>query len=119
MAKFRLRVVSLVGGVLFCGILGLAQISPSDQTAPPPPPPRPQFFAGTVVELDQQHIRVTRTLVGRPTENRNFVINAATKMNKTAVKLHSRITVRYRRQPEGDVALEIQLRPVIVRTPKA
>ena len=83
-----------------------------------PPAPRPQFFTGTMVELDANHIKVTRTLVGRPTESRSFAINAATKMNKTAIKVHSRVTVRYKRLPEGDLALEIQPTPVIVRTPK-
>jgi len=68
--------------------------------------------------LDAIHIKVTRTLVGRPTESRSFAINSSTKMNKAAVKLHSRVTVRYKRLPEGDVALEVQPRPVIVQTPK-
>ena len=76
--------------------------------------------AGTVVELDATHIKVTRSLVGRPTESRSFGINGSTKMNKAAIKLHSRVTVRYKRATEGgDVALEIQPRPVIARTPKA
>jgi hypothetical protein len=33
------------------------------------------------------------------------------------VKVKTKVTVRYRRLAEGDVALEIQLRP-LVRTPK-
>ncbi len=72
-----------------------------------------------MVELDATHIKITRTLVGRPTESRSFAINPATKMTKAAIKLHNRVTVRYKHLDEGDVALEIQPRPVIVRTPKA
>jgi hypothetical protein len=32
-------------------------------------------------------------------------------MNKTTIKVKSRVTVRYRREPEGDLALEVQVRP--------
>jgi len=96
-----------------------ATAGPSPQPAPSSPPiPHAQFFAGTVMELDNTHIKVARTLVGRPTESRSFNLTPTTKMNKSIVKLHSRVTVRYKRMPEGDVALEIQPRPVIARTPK-
>jgi hypothetical protein len=122
MSKIRLRVFGFVVTALLCGaVLAVSQNAsggPSAQSTTPPPAPRPQFFAGTVVELDASHIKVTRSLVGRPTESRSFAISAATKMNKAAIKVHSLVTVRYKRLPEGDVALEIQPRPVIVRTPK-
>ncbi len=121
MRKIRLAVVVLFSGALFCGAtLGLSQTATTEQAAPvPPPAPHPQFFAGTVVELDASHIKVTRTLVGRPTESRSFAINPSTKMNKAAVKLHNRVTVRYKHLNDGDVALEIQPRPVITRAPKS
>ena len=120
MTKIRFRAMQLAGVLLFCSAaFGALQAVTSDPAPPAaPPPPHAQFFAGTVVELDTQHVKVTRTLVGRPTEIRSFAINASTKMNKTAIKLRSRVTVRYKRLPEGDVALEIQPRPVVVRTPK-
>jgi hypothetical protein len=127
MRKIRLTAVVLLSGALFDGAVffcsarqGLSQTATVEPTAPvTPPAARPQFFAGTVVELDGSHIKVTRTLVGRPTESRSFAINPATKMNKAATKLHNRVTVRYRHVNEGDVALEIQPRPVITRTPKS
>lgn len=121
MTKLRLRVAGLVvGAVFYSALLAVAQTIASEQVTPPAPPlPHPQFFAGTVVELDASHIKVTRTLVGRPTESRSFSINVATKMNHSAIKLHNRVTVRYKHLPEGDLALEIQLRPVMARTPKS
>jgi hypothetical protein len=121
MRKIRLTVVMLFFGALFCGaIQGLSQTATIEPTAPvTPPAARPQFFAGTIVELDASHIKVTRTLVGRPTESRSFAINPSTKMNKAAIKLHNRVTVRYKHLNDGDVALEIQPRPVIARTPKS
>ena len=125
MTKIRLAVFGFVVGALLCGsaIFAWAQNTSGATTAVPPAPsaaPRAQFFAGTVVELDATHIKVTRTAVGRPTESRSFSLTPATKMNKTAIKLHSHVTVRYKRMPDaGDVALEIQPRPVMARTPKA
>jgi len=123
MTNTQFRVVGLFAAALILSFGALsvpAQTAANDQAAPAAQPtPRPQFFAGTVVELDASHIKVTRSLVGRPTESRSFAINPATKMNKAAIKLHNRVTVRYKHLEQGDVALEIQPRPVIVRTPKA
>lgn len=124
MTKLRIIGVSIAAFVfLACGLIGAAvqnsaSAGPSAQPAPSPAAPRAQFFAGTVVELDATHIKVTRTLVGRPTESRSFALGPTTKLNKAVIKLHSRVTVRYKRMPEGDVALEIQPPPVIARTPK-
>lgn len=91
--------------------------APAAQQAPAPPPPKPQFFGGTVTQLDASHITISRTPPGKATEHRTFLITARTKMTK-AVKIRSRVTVRYQRLPEGDVALEIRIRP-LMRTPRA
>ena len=119
MTKLWFRVAALVVGALFFSAVEAAAQNTGGPAAPPPTSPRAQFFAGTVVELDETHIKVTRTLIGRPTESRSFMVNASTKMNKSAIKVRNRVTVRYKRMPDGDVALEIQPRPVIARVPKA
>ena len=80
-------------------------------TAAPSTQTKPQFFAGTVTDLTVQQITVSRTPVGRPTEIRIFVINPKTKLNKTALKVKSRVTVRYQHVDQADVALEIHLQP--------
>ncbi|HEX3683483.1 MAG TPA: hypothetical protein VHU83_13180 [Bryobacteraceae bacterium] len=90
--------------------------SPSPAPAPAPLP-KPQFFGGTVTALDAQHISVSRSSPGKAPEHRTFLINAKTKMTKS-VKVKSRVTVRYRHMPEGDIALEIQIRP-LMRFPRA
>ena len=82
------------------------------------PAPKPQFFAGEVTELDQSHIKVSRKLVGRPLESRSFLLDSKTKINKAAIKVNTRVTVRYRHADEGDTALEVQARPA-GRTPKS
>jgi hypothetical protein len=86
---------------------------PVEEPAPDQSPalPKAQFFGGTVTALDGAHITVSRSSPGKSPEHRTFVITVKTKMSK-AVKVKSRVTVRYRRLPEGDVALEIQLRPL-------
>ena len=94
--------------------------APAPAAAPPAAAqtaPKHLLFGGTVTQLDSQHITVSRTLPGKSPEHHTFVINAKTRMSR-AVRLRSRVTVRYRRQPEGDIALEIVLRPP-ARTPRA
>lgn len=82
---------------------------------PPPPKPKPQFFAGTLTTVDASHIIVSRTLVGKATETRTFLMQAKTKTNR-ALHPRQRVTVRYQHLPEGDVALEVLVRQP--RTPK-
>jgi len=114
MLMMRRRVGLLAAVLLECGLAWAVPQAPENTLAPAPPAvPRPQFFAGSVIEIGQDHIKVSRTLVGRPTETRTFVVNASTKMNKNAVKARTRVTVRYKRMPEGDIALEIQVRPAV------
>ena len=79
------------------------------QDAPNKPAVRPQFFAGTVTELDSTHITVSRSVLGRPPEHRTFIINSTTKMSKD-LRTKERVTVRYSSDPDGDVALEILVR---------
>jgi hypothetical protein len=74
-----------------------------------PPAPKPQFFAGIVTDLSKANFTVSRSLYGRPPEKRTFLIGPKTKLNRP-LKIRSRVTVRYRHLPEGDVALEIQVR---------
>lgn len=76
-------------------------------------PAKPQFFAGAVVEINEQHVKVSRMLVGRPNQTRIFRIDDKTKINRNSIKLKARVTVRYMRSPDGDIAIEIQLRPAV------
>jgi len=103
------KVARLVTALFIWGaLLTFAQSSETPTTSPSAP--KPQFFAGTVTSLDEQHITVSRTLVGHSPENRTFLINPDTKLNRAALKVKSRVTVRYQRMAEGDLALEIQIR---------
>ena len=117
MTKIRFKVVAMFISVVLAAASQNAANGPTANPAPATAP-RAQFFAGTIVELDATHIKIARTLVGHPTESRSFTITPATKMNKSVVRLRSRVTVRYRHLAESDIALEIQPRPVIVHSPK-
>jgi hypothetical protein len=96
--------------VLTTGALFSQEQSPHP-AVPAQPAQRHLFFAGTVTELDEQHVTVSRSVAGRAPEERRFQITPKTKMNKSALKVKSRVTVRYQHMPDGDVALEIQIRP--------
>jgi hypothetical protein len=101
----RNRIVRLLMPVVLLSLLACAQDAPEK----PAPHPRPQFFAGTVTELDSTHIKVSRSVLGRPPEDRTFLIESTTKMSKD-LRTKERVTVRYRSDPDGDVALEILVR---------
>ena len=74
---------------------------------------KPQFFAGIVTALDSKQITISRTPVGHSPEHRTFLINPKTRMNKSTLKLKSRVTVKYQHLADGDVALEIQPQPLV------
>lgn len=104
---------------LAAGPVQMAAQTATQATAQPPAPPpaKPQFFGGTVTQLDASHITISRTPPGKPAEHRTFVITPKTKMSKS-VKIRSRVTVRYQHLAEGDIALEVRLHP-LMRTPHA
>jgi hypothetical protein len=87
-------------------------------TAPPtPPPPRPQFFAGTVTAITADQITVSRTIVGHPPDTRTFQITSKTKLNRTICKPDAKVTVRYQRLPQGNVALQVLVHSDPVKHP--
>ncbi|HSU33344.1 MAG TPA: hypothetical protein VLJ11_19105 [Bryobacteraceae bacterium] len=74
------------------------------------PKPKSQFFAGVVTGLSPGLVVVSRTIPGRPPEHRTFLVTPQTK-RPGGLRLRLRVTVRFQRLIEGDVALEIQVRP--------
>jgi len=101
----------LVWGTLVCA----AQAPEPDR--PAPPPDKPQYFSGSVTDYDPKHITVSRTLVGKSPETRTFQITATTKVSRS-LRVKTRVTVRFQHLPEGDVALEVQVRS-LWRSPRS
>lgn len=60
--------------------------------------------------LDATSITVSKSVVGKPSEQRTFVVTSKTKISRS-VRIKSRVTVRYQRQPDGDVALDVLIHP--------
>jgi hypothetical protein len=81
--------------------------APQTNTAPPAPAPRPQFFAGTVTAITDDQIIVSRTIVGHQPDTRTFQITPKTKLNREICKPDAKVTVRYQRLPQGNVALQV------------
>jgi hypothetical protein len=68
---------------------------------------RPQFFAGTVTAITDDQIIVSRTIVGHPPDTRTFELTPKTKLNRNLCKTDAKVTVRYQRLSEGNVALQV------------
>lgn len=85
--------------------------TPPTSTAPPTPPSRPQFFAGTVIAIDDQQITVSRTLVGHQPDTRTFHLTPKTKLNRNSCKINTKVTVRYQRLADASVALQVLVHP--------
>lgn len=68
------------------------------------------FFSGNVVEVAADHLSVSRSVLGKAPEKREFKITSATRV-EGKIKQKSRVTVRYAAGEEGDiVALAIIVR---------
>jgi hypothetical protein len=114
--RFKLTHLFVNSLLVLSAALMLAQTPetqpPAQQPETPPPvvepAPKSQFFAGTVTNLDHDHVTVSRTLVGRAPETRTFLIKPETKLSKS-LRQKLRVTVRYKKLAEGDVALEIRI----------
>src|SRR5438876_6504892 len=103
----RLKVTRVFAALLFWSAAWMLAQPAGYQSAPAAP--KPQFFAGIVTDLSKERITVSRSLFGRPPEKRTFLIGPKTKLSRP-LKIKTRVTVRYQHLPEGDVALEVQVR---------
>ncbi|MDZ4801763.1 MAG: hypothetical protein SGI92_26700 [Bryobacteraceae bacterium] len=87
--------------VKFAGILLLllacaVSASPVQQEEPPPPTDSPyEFVSGVVSELPPGKIVVNRAVLGKPAENRTFLIGPDTKI-EGRLRVKVRVTVGFR-----------------------
>jgi hypothetical protein len=87
-------------------------VSPSlvnGQEQEPLPEPSYEFVSGTVTELPAGRIVINRAVLGKPPENRSFLIKPETKI-EGRLRLHARVTVGFKPSDEGDVAVRIIVR---------
>ena len=80
------------------------------QGAAPAEQPRTEFFSGLVTAFTGEQITVFKTVLGKNSETRTFVISPETRI-EGKLRLKTRVTVRYARAEEGDRAIHIIVRP--------
>jgi hypothetical protein len=68
-----------------------------------------EFFSGTIVQLPEGKITVSRAVLGKPAEERSFIINGDTKI-EGKLKAKVRVTVGFKPSQDGDLAVRIIVR---------
>lgn len=114
---WRKALLLLAAALLWMAGALLAQNPPSAKSPQTPPAntepkTKGDFFAGTVVSLTSTQITVARDVAEGSVEQRSFRITKDTKLSN-AVKVRSHVTVHYEHEDGTDVAIEIQIRPVL------
>ena len=79
------------------------------QGASPSEQPHSEFFSGVVTTLAEDKITVFKTVLGKSSETRTFLITPETRV-EGKLRMKVRVTVRYAREEEGDRALHIIVR---------
>ena len=74
-----------------------------------PPENNYEFFSGTILELSEGKITVARAVLGKPAENRSFLVTSATVI-EGKLKTRVRVTVGYKPTNDGDLAVRIIVR---------
>lgn len=83
--------------------------APAQDAAASEPKPKPDYFSGTVTVLDEEKVTVLKTVLGKTSETRTFLITKETRI-EGKLKLKARVTVRYTHDDEADRALHIIVR---------
>jgi hypothetical protein len=102
-------VYSVLSGVLLLLLSPASTIPVRAQGATPTEQPHSDFFSGVVTALADDNITVFKTVLGKNSETRIFLITAETRV-EGKLRLKVRVTVRYAHQEEGDRALHIIVR---------
>jgi hypothetical protein len=108
-SPFTTLMVWLVETAFVCALFALNGRPVQAQEQPPAAEPNYEFVSGTITELPAGAIVVNRALLGKPPENRTFIINAETKI-EGRLRTHARVTVGFKTTDEGDVAVRIIVR---------
>ena len=69
----------------------------------------PDFFSGTVKTIEESKITVTRTVLGKQSSTRTFIITSETRIEGQP-EVKARVTVRFISTENGDQALHIIVR---------
>lgn len=103
------KMVVLIKVVFICALMAWSPRSAHAQEQEPAPSGNYEFVSGTVVELPEGRIVINRAVLGKPPENRSFLIKPETKV-EGRLRANARVTVGFRPSDEGDVAIRIIVR---------
>ena len=81
----------------------------AQDAAPSEQKPKPDYFSGTITVLDEEKVTVLKTVLGKTSETRTFLITKETRI-EGKLRLKARVTVRYTHNDEGNRALHIIVR---------
>ena len=73
-----------------------------------------QFFTGTVMSVDEASLTVNRTVLGKNSSTKTFILTAETKYEGGKPNVRSQVTVRYITTEDGDTAVRV----IVRRSPK-
>jgi hypothetical protein len=104
----RVLLVAAFSSILIPAAMGMPQRVTPVQAAEE----KEEFFSGTAVEVTQERLTVSRTILGKPPESRTFIITPSTKI-EGKLKENTRVTVRFAAGEGGDVALSILVRETL------
>jgi len=96
--------------ILALGAPGLPPVIRAQEQGATPQETNYEFFSGTISQMPEGKIAVERTVLGKPPENRSFLINTETKI-EGKLRLKARVTVGFKPTPDGDLAIRIIVRP--------
>jgi hypothetical protein len=103
-------VYSVLTGVFLLLLLPVPSIPVAKaQDAPAAEQSHSEFFSGVVTSLSDDKITVFKTVLGKNSETRTFLITPDTRV-EGKLRLKARVTVRYAREEEGERALHIIVR---------
>ena len=96
-------------GIVLLLLSPVVHIPVRAQDNAPSEQPRSEFFSGVVTTLAADKITVFKTVLGKSSETRTFLITPETRV-EGKLRAKVRVTVRYTRDDEGDRALHIIVR---------
>lgn len=99
---WSLRLVALSLAVCAASVAAGAQETPQEEA-------EETYFSGTVIEYEGSKVTVNRTVLGKNSSLRTFVLTPSTRI-EGRLRLKVRVTVQYVSTPEGDQATHIIVR---------
>ena len=95
---------------MICACLLSAQ--ETGEAKPPAPASEPHYdstFSGPIVELSEERITVSRSILGKPAEKRSFWIKPDTRI-EGKLRVKAKVTVGFITTDDGDIARLIVVR---------